>query len=171
MHESGIHQNGILKSKNTYEIINPIEIGITVNPIVLGKLSGRAALKDKIREFGLNPKEEELNKMFDKFKEIASTKKFLLDNHIIDIINQNAENKISQSLRFKLTDGSDSVEEIISINLDNQIIAKDNKSIKFEIDPVKKYRILKNLDQIGVTLAKIAKIINFEKNIDYDFVF
>ncbi len=100
LHESGIHQDGILKNKSTYEIIDPEDIGIAVNPIVLGRLSGRAALKDKLKEFGCNPSDEELYMMFDKFKEIATTKKFILDNDIIDIINQNTGKKISQAIEF-----------------------------------------------------------------------
>jgi 2-isopropylmalate synthase len=100
LHESGIHQDGMLKCKNTYEIISPEDVGISVNPIVLGRLSGRAALKDKLKEFGCNPNDDELSVMFDKFKEIAATKKFILDNDIVDIINKNTGRNISQSVEF-----------------------------------------------------------------------
>ena len=82
LHESGIHQDGVLKNKSTYEIIDPADVGIKVDNIVLGKLSGRSALKAKIDEMGYKFDEEQINKIFIKFKEIASRKKFIVDEDI-----------------------------------------------------------------------------------------
>jgi 2-isopropylmalate synthase len=100
LHESGIHQDGVLKNKSTYELIKPEDVGIKINPIVLGRLSGRAALKDKLKEFGCNPNNEELSSMFNKFKEVAANKKFILDTDIIDIIHKNTDTKILQIIEF-----------------------------------------------------------------------
>lgn len=127
LHESGIHQDGMLKNKNTYEIINPEDVGIVVNPITLGRLSGRAALKDKLKEFGCYPNEEELSKMFEIFKDIAGRKKFILDNDIIDIINENTGKMISQAIEFvgyKLIDNNEINHKTIAIKIkfNNQII-------------------------------------------------
>ncbi len=86
LHESGIHQDGVLKNKSTYEIINPKDIGIETNNIILGKLSGRSALKSKIVEMGYNFEEEQINKIFVKFKEISANKKFIVDEDIRQIV-------------------------------------------------------------------------------------
>jgi len=86
-HESGIHQDGVLKNKFTYEIINPEDIGITDNKnIVLGKLSGRAAFKDKLEELGFNLNETDFNIAFGSFKELASMKKDIFDEDITAIV-------------------------------------------------------------------------------------
>ncbi|MBQ7537028.1 MAG: 2-isopropylmalate synthase [Rickettsiales bacterium] len=86
LHESGIHQDGVLKNKSTYEIIDPKDVGIETNNIVLGKLSGRSALKAKIQEMGYKIEGEDLKKIFEKFKEIAGRKKFIVDEDIIRIM-------------------------------------------------------------------------------------
>ena len=86
IHESGIHQDGVLKNKSTYEIINPADVGIKTDNIVLGKLSGRSALKAKIEEMGYSFAEEQINQIFVKFKEIASRKKFVVEEDIERII-------------------------------------------------------------------------------------
>lgn len=82
LHESGIHQDGVLKNKSTYEIIDPADVGIKVDNIVLGKLSGRSALTAKIDEIGYKFDEEQINKIFVKFKEIAGRKKFIVEEDI-----------------------------------------------------------------------------------------
>lgn len=86
LHESGIHQDGVLKHKSTYEIIDPADVGITANNIVLGKLSGRSALTAKIVEMGYKFTDEQINQIFVKFKEIASRKKFVVEEDIERII-------------------------------------------------------------------------------------
>src|SRR5574340_666520 len=74
-HESGIHQDGVLKERTTYEIMNPRDIGISTGNIVLGKHSGRHALRDRIAEMGYTLSEEELNRVFVRFKMVADLKK------------------------------------------------------------------------------------------------
>ena len=86
LHESGIHQDGVLKNKSTYEIINPSDIGIETNNIILGKLSGRSALKSKIEEIGYHFDDEQINQIFVKFKEVASRKKIIVDEDIKQIV-------------------------------------------------------------------------------------
>ncbi|MGI6205016.1 MAG: 2-isopropylmalate synthase [Anaerovoracaceae bacterium] len=85
-HEAGIHQDGMLKNKQTYEIIRPESIGITEKNLVLGKHSGRAALKSRIEELGYTISDEELNVAFKKFKEIADKKKKVYDSDIEAIV-------------------------------------------------------------------------------------
>ena len=85
-HESGIHQDGVLKERTTYEIMNPAEVGISTGNIVLGKHSGRHALKDRIAAMGYSLKEDELNRVFGRFKEVADVKKEMFDEDLEAIL-------------------------------------------------------------------------------------
>jgi 2-isopropylmalate synthase len=78
-HESGIHQDGVLKNKLTYEIMDAQLIGLTNNQIVLGKHSGRNAFRTRLKELGFELSETELNKAFLKFKDLADKKKEISD--------------------------------------------------------------------------------------------
>lgn len=78
-HESGIHQDGVLKNKLTYEIMDAESIGLTENQIVLGKLSGRHAFQTRLKELGFEMADDELNKAFVKFKDLADKKKEITD--------------------------------------------------------------------------------------------
>ncbi|BAF70514.1 2-isopropylmalate synthase [Nitratiruptor sp. SB155-2] len=81
-HESGIHQDGVLKHQETYEIMRAEDIGLDKNAIVLGKHSGRHAFKKKIEELGFSLSEEEINKAFERFKMLADKKKEVTDDDI-----------------------------------------------------------------------------------------
>jgi 2-isopropylmalate synthase len=78
-HESGIHQDGVLKHKLTYEIMDAQSIGLTDNQIVLGKHSGRNAFRTRLKELGFELADQELNKAFLRFKELADKKKEVTD--------------------------------------------------------------------------------------------
>ncbi|OEF95653.1 2-isopropylmalate synthase [Desulfuribacillus alkaliarsenatis] len=85
-HESGIHQDGMLKDKSTYEIITPETIGLKKSSLVLGKHSGRHAFKDKLQELGFAISEELVNKAFEQFKDLADKKKEVTDADISAIV-------------------------------------------------------------------------------------
>ncbi|PIN20558.1 Alpha-isopropylmalate synthase/homocitrate synthase [Handroanthus impetiginosus] len=88
-HESGIHQDGMLKHKNTYEIIAPEDIGLlrsNESGIVLGKLSGRHALKAKMLELGYNVDGKELDDLFAHFKAVAGNKKNITDDDLVALV-------------------------------------------------------------------------------------
>jgi len=74
-HESGIHQDGVLKERSTYEIMDATEVGLESNSIVLGKHSGRHALKDALEQLGFKVEGQALNNAFKAFKEVADRKK------------------------------------------------------------------------------------------------
>lgn len=74
-HSSGIHQDGVLKSRETYEIIDPEEVGVDQSSIILTARSGRAALKHHLKEIGYTPEGEELDAIYQKFLELADKKK------------------------------------------------------------------------------------------------
>ncbi len=86
-HESGIHQDGVLKNKLTYEIMDAQLIGLTDNQIVLGKLSGRHAFQARLQELGFELSEEEVNKAFIRFKDMADKKREITDWDLESIVN------------------------------------------------------------------------------------
>jgi 2-isopropylmalate synthase len=81
-HESGIHQDGILKERTTYEIMDPKDIGLTGTTLTLGKLSGRHAFKARLQELGYTLSDEEFARAFTAFKELADKKKDITDRDI-----------------------------------------------------------------------------------------
>jgi 2-isopropylmalate synthase len=81
-HESGIHQDGMLKCAQTYEIIKAEDIGAEKNALVLGKHSGRHAFKDKLVNLGFDLNDEEINEAFGKFKLLCDKKKEIFDDDI-----------------------------------------------------------------------------------------
>jgi 2-isopropylmalate synthase len=86
-HASGIHQDGVLKARDTYEIMRAEDVGWTANKIVLGKLSGRNAFKQRLQELGITlDGENELNLAFQRFKELADRKAEIFDEDIISIV-------------------------------------------------------------------------------------
>jgi 2-isopropylmalate synthase len=82
-HASGIHQDGVLKSRETYEIMRAEDVGWTTNKIVLGKLSGRNAFRQRLQELGIGlESESEFNEAFQRFKELADKKADIFDEDI-----------------------------------------------------------------------------------------
>ena len=87
-HEAGIHQDGVLKNPMTYEIMSPETVGISANRLVLGKHSGRHALRSHLKEMGYDLSDEELNIVFTKFKDLADKKKSLVDEDLEVIVTE-----------------------------------------------------------------------------------
>ena len=85
-HESGIHQDGMLKNAQTYEIMTPESVGLTKSSLVMGKHSGRAAFRDKVRELGYTLGDNKLNDAFQRFKDLADLKKEVFDEDIVALI-------------------------------------------------------------------------------------
>jgi len=85
-HEAGIHQDGVLKEKLTYEIMRPESVGISQSTLVLGKHSGRHAFRERIKALGYELSEAHLNQAFQRFKEVADKKKQVFDEDLEAII-------------------------------------------------------------------------------------
>jgi 2-isopropylmalate synthase len=85
-HEAGIHQDGMLKERTTYEIMRPEDVGFTQTDLVLGKHSGRAALADRAKALGYHLTGEQLQEVFDEFKKLADKKKEVYDADIAALI-------------------------------------------------------------------------------------
>jgi 2-isopropylmalate synthase len=87
-HEAGIHQDGVLKNPMTYEIMKPDTIGLSASKLILGKHSGRHALRSHLKEMGYDLSDEELKLVFKKFKELADKKKHVVDEDLEVIITE-----------------------------------------------------------------------------------
>ncbi len=85
-HESGIHQDGVIKMPITFEIMDPRTVGIPSSSLVLGKLSGRHALRERLAELGYTLKDEDFNRFFQAFKELADKKKEVTDRDIESLV-------------------------------------------------------------------------------------
>ena len=92
-HESGIHQDGMLKDNKTYEIINPEKVGVHESKIILGRHSGRHGLVSRLRIIGFDPSEEELNSIYQQFLELADKKKEVFDDDLRLLMGQEALKK------------------------------------------------------------------------------
>jgi 2-isopropylmalate synthase len=90
-HEAGIHQDGLLKEKTTYEIIRPESIGLVSTKLVLGKHSGRHAFRARLKELGLELSDEETENAFKEFKRLADQKKDIFDEDIEAIVSEKME--------------------------------------------------------------------------------
>lgn len=128
-HESGIHQDGVLKNRETYEIMTPESVGLEKSSLVLGKLSGRAAFKDRLKEIGYELSDEMLDQSFKKFKELADKKKEILDEDIISLVDDSITNKKShyQLLDLAVDCGtSNNAKIFLKMKIEN-----DEKSVEF----------------------------------------
>jgi len=100
-HASGIHQDGVLKARDTYEIMRAEDVGWAANKIVLGKLSGRNAFKQRLEELGVKlPSEADVNAAFAHFKELADRKSEIFDEDIMAIVSDEAEAHENEYFRF-----------------------------------------------------------------------
>ncbi len=87
-HESGIHQDGMLKNAETFEIMRPADIGLSASSLPLGKHSGRAALRAKLKDLGYELADNQLNDIFVRFKDLADRKKEVFDEDVLALVRQ-----------------------------------------------------------------------------------
>ncbi|HBZ44268.1 MAG TPA: 2-isopropylmalate synthase [Maritimibacter sp.] len=100
-HESGIHQDGMLKNAETFEIMRPEDIGLASSQLPLGKHSGRAALRDKLNALGLEVGDNQLKDIFVRFKSLADRKKEVYDDDIIALVTDTAGDKAVEKIKLK----------------------------------------------------------------------
>ena len=107
-HESGIHQDGMLKHNRTYEIMSPESIGLNKSKLVLGKHSGRHAFKSKLNEMGYEPGDNYLNEAFKKFKSLCDRKKEIFDEDIIALVDSglSEHDEVIKLISLKVNCGS-----------------------------------------------------------------
>jgi 2-isopropylmalate synthase len=120
-HESGIHQDGVLKEKLTYEIMTPESVGISKSSLVLGKLSGRHAFRDRLKDLGYRLSDEDFQRAFDRFKQLADKKRQIFDEDIESIV---VEEILRMPHRFKL----------VYINVVAGNVTVPTATVKMEVD-------------------------------------
>jgi 2-isopropylmalate synthase len=120
-HESGIHTDGLLKDKITYEIMTPASVGVTKSTLVLGKHSGRHAMKDELQKRGYELSDDMVNKIFERFKELADKKKDLYDEDLETIV---AEIVLRAPEKYKL----------INVNVVSGSFAIPTSTVQMEVD-------------------------------------
>jgi 2-isopropylmalate synthase len=112
-HESGIHQDGVLKSRETYEIMRAEDVGWAENRMVLGKHSGRRAIRERLLALGIDLQtEEELNDVFKKFKELADKKHEIFDEDLQALITRQEDVISSNAIRLVAMDTRSTTEGV-----------------------------------------------------------
>jgi len=110
LHESGIHQDGVLKNVQTFEIMRPEDIGLQAANIVMGKHSGRAALRSKMKELGVDLADNQLNDLFVRFKALADRKKEVYDDDLLALVQDADTHEAHDTLqlrRLRVVSGTD----------------------------------------------------------------
>ncbi|MGI6200334.1 MAG: 2-isopropylmalate synthase [Christensenellales bacterium] len=120
-HESGIHQHGMLANRQTYEIMTPASIGLSENAMVMGKHSGRHAFQDRLGQLGYNLTATQLDKAFEKFKDLADRKKEITDRDLEAIVGakMTEAEKMYELESFQLQSGN-KIKAIASVTLLHQ---------------------------------------------------
>jgi 2-isopropylmalate synthase len=125
LHESGIHQDGVLKNAATFEIMRPEDIGLTATNIAMGKHSGRAALRAKLRDLGYELADNQLNDVFVRFKALADRKKEVYDDDLIALVADNAtttEHDFIQVRRLRVVCGTEGPQEAdLTLAIDGEV--------------------------------------------------
>ncbi|WP_041527213.1 2-isopropylmalate synthase [Paracoccus aminophilus] len=101
LHESGIHQDGVLKNVETFEIMRPADIGLNEANIAMGKHSGRAALRAKLKDLGYEVGDNQLKDIFVRFKTLADRKKEIFDEDLVALMQDSAANTEADHLQVK----------------------------------------------------------------------
>ncbi len=126
-HESGIHQDGMLKNRETYEIMNPEMIGVPLNTIVMGKHSGRNGFKSKLHSLGYDIEGDHLNELFIRFKDLCDKKREITDEDLIALVDEEML-KEDETYTFKylhVSSGTNiSATATVGLKLDNELIEK-----------------------------------------------
>ncbi len=135
-HESGIHQDGMLKHAGTYEIMRPEDVGLNQSNLVLGKHSGRHALREKLRELGYELSDNQLKDVFVRFKALADRKKEIYDDDLVALMQDSSEEVGSERIRVKFLRVICGTEAPQSADLILEIEGEERRTTAFGDGPV-----------------------------------
>ncbi len=127
-HESGIHQDGMLKNAETFEIMRPEDIGLSETSLVMGKHSGRAALRAKLENLGFSLADNQLKDVFVRFKELADRKKEIFDDDLIALMNTSSGRPLEGELKLESlrvvcgTEGPQTADMVLRIGGENHSV-------------------------------------------------
>ena len=147
-HEAGIHQDGVIKYKLTYEIMKPQDVGRASNRLVLGKHSGRRGFVERLRELGIEYSGIDMNKAFERFKALADKKKEIYDEDLISIV---AEDSVRLPDRY----------ELVYLNVTSSSMGVPHATVKLRIDEKEQLGSSSGdgmVDACYKTIAKIAGV-------------
>jgi 2-isopropylmalate synthase len=141
-HESGIHQDGMLKNAQTFEIMRPEDVGLAATSIVMGKHSGRAALRSKLRELGFDVADNQLGDVFVRFKALADRKKEVYDDDLLALMRDQADESDRIQVKFLRvicgTEAPQSADLILTIDgKDHQVTAQGDGPVDATFNAVK----------------------------------
>jgi 2-isopropylmalate synthase len=141
-HESGIHQDGMLKNAQTFEIMRPEDVGLAATNIVMGKHSGRAALRSKLKELGVDVADNQLGDVFVRFKALADRKKEVYDDDLLALMRDQADESDRIQVKFLRvicgTEAPQSADLILTIDgQDRQVTARGDGPVDATFNAVK----------------------------------
>jgi 2-isopropylmalate synthase len=122
-HTSGIHQDGLLKEKTTYEIMRPESIGLVESQMVMGKLSGRHAFRLRLEELGYKLSEDEINHAFERFKKLADQKKEIFEEDLEVIVSEELS-KMAERIALKTLQVSSGTDRVPTATVELEIDGK-----------------------------------------------
>ena len=155
-HESGIHQAGVLKSRETYEIMDAEDVGWTSNRLVLGKHSGRAALKDRLESLGYKVENsEQLNVIFQNFKDLADRKHEIYDDDLQALISHVEADELVEEKGYQL----------LLLNVISGTNQKPKATVKLRVDDMEKEASDTGDGAVDATFKAIEKIVNSGVNL------
>ena len=150
-HESGIHQDGVLKSRETYEIMRAQDVGLATNKIVLGKHSGRNAFKTRMAELDIAfQSEEELNEVFASFKTLADKKHEIFDEDLQALVTETGTEQMNESIK------------LVSLSVCSETGETPNASITLNVDGEEKRAQCKGSGPVDASFQAIESIIKSE---------
>ena len=183
-HESGIHQDGVLKNPLTYEIITPELVGVKSNSLPLGKLSGRHAFVEKLHELGLEFTEEDIKPLFAKFKSLADKKHEITDADIRALVAgtavENPEGFQFNDLRLT-TNADETITAAVSLRNEEgevlEFLANGQGSVEAIFNAIDKFfnqtvRLTSyNIDAVTDGIDAQARVLVSVENVDTDTIF
>jgi 2-isopropylmalate synthase len=126
-HSSGIHQDGVLKSRENYEIIDPHDIGIPESAIILTARSGKAALRHRLNKIGYSVETEELAKIYQAFLSMADIRKQINDDDLQELMGRQARERIMKILSLEVSCGSEGIAKaMIQLNYNGKILYNES---------------------------------------------
>lgn len=160
-HESGIHQDGVLKERTTYEIMSPESVGLSKSDLVLGKHSGRAALADRTKHLGHELTGEQLDAVFAEFKKLADRKKEVYDADILALVDQSFHDKGTEKtndglwkyVSYEMNCGADKKPSItLTLSRDGEVVTGEFSAEGGPVNAV--FEAVRNLTSLALSLRE-----------------
>jgi len=134
-HEAGIHQDGVLKNKTTYEIIEPTTVGLKTNRLIMGKHSGRHAFRDRLRKLGYELSEGDIDRLFTKFKDLADKRKEIVDEDLEVLVAEEVL-RVPDTYKLKYLNVISGTATVPTATVQLEIQGKEKQKAGFGIGPI-----------------------------------